>query len=289
VKTKTTSPVCSIVNIKGRFMLLYVSRRVGFATGISQTRTVKSNIWLVVGAMAAFSVLLRPTAPLAADMPVPESRWYAQTQSLYNWTGLYVGGTLGYKGEDVSGSAVLAAASNAVTWKVNALEGSAIAGFNWQIPVGWYGGSVVVGLEADISGAIGHNSQVSGIGPEFYSAAAQNPWLAATFARVGLPLGADGSWLLYAIGGVGFGEFQQTTNVSGPVVGALDATAVRAAWIGGGGLEFGVNRYWSWRTEYLYVDTGNFSDQPSSLAMGVTFGAARVREDVVRTGIAYHF
>jgi opacity protein-like surface antigen len=239
----------------------------------------------------ACGVLLSSHKVPAADLEpnvAPAWQW-PEPPPIYNWTGLYAGGVAGYQGGFASGLAMNPPLTGPLKPQGGGFSGGALAGFNWQIPSWWEGGSIVVGLEADIGGSTQSGSQTTVVGSENFVGTARNPWSGTMRARVGLPFGTFGNWLVYATAGAGVGKFDLSTAVSGATAnGVLDGSSHRAIWTVGGGLEYALNRYWSLRTEYLYVDTGAFTDQPPSLS-GVTVKSTRVIQDIVRTGFAYHF
>lgn len=43
---------------------------------------------------------------------------------------------------------------------------------------------------------------------------------------------------------------------------------------------------WTWKAEYLYIDTGSHSD---SFNGGATLTSSRVKLNVLRAGLNYHF
>jgi opacity protein-like surface antigen len=73
------------------------------------------------------------------------------------------------------------------------------------------------------------------------------------------------------------------------VTGLLNGTEARAAWVGGGGVEFAFSRYLGWKTEYLYVETGAVTNTTATLPTGEAYSTHRIIDQMVRTGINFHF
>src|SRR5205823_13998737 len=131
-----------------------------------------------------------------------------------NWTGLYIGGNLGYGWGDGNtdfsflpspeefgfNNTTLGARSTGVT-------GGAQLGYNWQI------GSVVTGLEADIQGSdIKGSARANAI---FFGTAIPDPqvvlssetklaWFGTVRGRIGVTVTPD--LLLYGTGGLAYGH-----------------------------------------------------------------------------------
>jgi outer membrane immunogenic protein len=99
--------------------------------------------------------------------------------------------------------------------------------------------------------------------------------------RVGYAVGATGNWLLYATGGLAFGEVRGWDSLT-----PASGSALRAGWAAGAGVEVAFARNWTAKLEYLYFDLGKaqlFNVVPG-VPETVSFNA-----NLVRAGIAYHF
>ena len=99
---------------------------------------------------------------------------------------------------------------------------------------------------------------------------------------------AADKWLFYATGGWGYGEFQSKSTFTGPIAGTLSSTTDRSLWAAGGGVENALNQHWSWKIEYLHLDTGKFTTTASILGIPVVT-SAHATDDLVRGGVNYHF
>jgi outer membrane immunogenic protein len=234
---------------------------------------------ILLGAVALALIAIGAASALAADLPV---RTYTKSavavSPVYNWSGLYVGGSVGgHVGNDSDpaallnnswfGSADAAIVSPAFpnTRKPSGFAGGGQVGYNWQAQ------SFVYGVEAGIFGLSGTssrnlaipltNQQVSTVGDS-----ANDRGIATLRARAGL---AFDRVLMYAAGGAAFSNWSLSHSYS-DTVGAIPTTVTssptRAGWTVGAGLEYGVTNNWTLRGEYLYA---NFGTSNNSLAMFV--------------------
>jgi outer membrane immunogenic protein len=114
-------------------------------------------------------------------------------------------------------------------------------------------------------------------------------------------------WMLYATGGVAFGEFQNnvtTANVTSvttfigatPVPGTGTATTAagsatndRIGWTIGAGTEFVLHGAWTAKFEYLYVDYGTFSNTYTVAGAPVLTTSTHMIDNVLRLGLNYRF
>lgn len=84
----------------------------------------------------ALAALLAAAPASAADMPVRGPVYKAAPAPVFNWTGFYFGGHVGYGWGDT-----------AIGGNTDGFLGGLQAGYNWQLSRNW-----VFGVEADISG-----------------------------------------------------------------------------------------------------------------------------------------
>jgi outer membrane immunogenic protein len=227
--------------------------------------------------MHKLALLLAATAAslgspaLGADMAVPppaESAVFQPTR-VYEWTGFYLGVNGGY-----------AAGHSRVTFPALGstadflLQGALVGG---TLGVNFQAGPIVWGMEGDIGLA-----DISG-GTACPTAGTtcnvRNRWLGTVRGRVGW---AINNWLPYITGGMAFGE----TRVS--VVPTGNQSTTHGGWTAGGGIEVALNRNWSVKAEYLFVQLDNFScEAPTCFGLGSV--NAPFREHLVRGGINYTF
>jgi outer membrane immunogenic protein len=175
--------------------------------------------------------------------------------------------------------------------------GGGQVGYNWQT------GIAVIGLEADIDGVSGAHGGNSSFTPIFnvgtsYTRALD--WLSTVRGRVGVTVTPQ--VLVYATGGVAFGETKIGSSASCPTAGPPCSsepsttnvtTNTSVGWTLGGGLEWMFVPNWSIKAEYLYADLGSHNStivyaygggNTSSLTSTV-----RDTQNIVRGGIDWHF
>ena len=210
-----------------------------------------------------------------------------------NWNGFYIGGNVGsLLGRDPSAlsstglPAVLAERFHLVP---DGYAGGGQIGYNWQVS------SWVLGLEADFQGSFSRDKDACVVtcGPLVSVGIKQSlPWYGTARGRLGYTLG---STLFYGTGGFAYGQTRTTlTEVAPPLAGAITLKHSRGGWTAGAGIEsplklfglFGPN--WTAKTEYLYVDLGQTTDNFVLVGAPQTF-TTRTQEHIFRGGINYHF
>ena len=266
--------------------------------------------------LTAALVALGSASALAADLP-PRGM-YAKAPAMAaatNWSGLYIGGNVGYgwgnNSTDFSflptpdvfevNNASLRARSTGVL-------GGAQLGYNWQI------GSLVTGLEADIQGS-GIKGSARAI-PTIRGTAIPDPtsvfsseqklsWFGTVRGRLGLTVTPE--LLLYGTGGLAYGRVDASANWfasfadEGRLVQSQAPASVsktKVGWTAGAGAEWMFAHNWSAKLEYLYVDLGSESAignltsmNPQALVEpGFSVGHTWCfRENIARAGVNYHF
>lgn len=254
---------------------------------------------------------------------------------IYNWTGFYAGVNLGYGiGDDpttlttVSGAAFPGLGFGVPIYTPSSFSidpkgviGGGQIGYNWQFAPSW-----VAGLEADFqgSGMKGQRDCIIACGtgvlplntipfnffPVTFSQLSEGQkidWFGTVRGRFGY---AAGPVLVYATGGLAYGEVNRYGNVVGQTnfvlggtvntfAGSYNASSTRTGWTVGGGVEGQISRNWSVKAEYLYVDLGSTTDSFSTFynGTGLPFtGQAgfrtvttSFRENIFRAGLNYKF
>src|ERR1700688_646227 len=122
--------------------------------------------YLLGGIMRRFQVALLATVAVfgfasiaySADMPVKALVYKAAPVPVYDWSGFYVGGTVGARWGDIDGNVTsaligtppvnLAGVGGGNSLDSTALRGSIFAGWNWEVSRQWG-----VGVEADLGWA----------------------------------------------------------------------------------------------------------------------------------------
>jgi len=182
-------------------------------------------------------------AAMASDMPVKAPH----IQSVFDWTGFYIGAHAGYSRG--SSNAVLSdPATTATSNSFGGVIGGVQAGYNYRLPSG-----ILLGVEADITfpNYLTSNSVVSSLATARSAATEQWDYVGTARGRVGY---ATGPWLAYATGGLAWAG-ERFLNLS--VIGGDEKTLnTRLGWAAGAGVEYAFAPHWSARLEYLYSQFG---------------------------------
>ena len=185
--------------------------------------------------------------------------------------------------------------SSASSWLAGAL-----AGYNWQR------GSVVFGVEGDLSGLDlksettgGYTSNNTTFTFPSDDAVAHIDWYGTVRARLGW---TTGPFLFYGTGGLAYGHasLSNTYNLGtfglNQSIGPLSAqtSTVRAGWVAGAGVEYLLSRNVSLGLEYQYVDLGslNLSAQsapPPFQAVTGPSASAHAQFQAVTLSVSWHF
>lgn len=190
-------------------------------------------------------------AASAADMGRPVYKAPpAPVATVYDWTGFYVGGHVGYgwAQKDWRDSVGLFNTSH----HADGFMGGGQAGFNYQV------NQFVFGVEGDISWAnlTGGSNVLGALGavPRTGIVNTDVDWTATLTGRAGL---AFDRWLVYGKGGVAWAHDRFSTNFYTP--GTVDFTDTRIGWTAGAGVEYAFAPQWSAKLEYNYMDFGRQS------------------------------
>ena len=260
------------------------------------------SIWF--GTFAAVA-LLGAGAASAAD-PAPP-----YTGPIFNWTGLYVGANVGYgsaNDDNVNTTGQAAANVNNVNGGArpglvriqrDGFVGGGQVGFNWQTAPNF-----VLGVETDIaytdqSRTVGVTTiPLNGISTLNNTFTHSLDYLGTLRGRVGLTPW-DGS-LLYATGGLAYGEVSTSVRFFGPAnaggvrqfTGARNET--RTGYTVGGGIEHMFTPSLSVKGEYLYYDLGrqtvNVAVIPGSGGGGTGYNSSFSNTGHIgRIGLNYKF
>jgi outer membrane immunogenic protein len=208
----------------------------------------------------------------AADLPYRQAPPVeAPIVPLFTWTGLYLGGQIGYGwGTDTLTVYPWGFGTN---FTPNGVVGGAHVGYNLQI------NQFVAGLEGDVEGT--GISRTFSPGGVLYNT--KIPVQGSIRARLGV---AFDRVLLYATGGAEFAGFD--TSYTG--FATFDqGSNTQVGWTIGGGLEYAVTNNWSVRAEYRYTDFGHLTDAtPFIFGLGST-ATHHETENAVRAGFSYKF
>jgi high affinity Mn2+ porin len=235
----------------------------------------------------------------AADLPVNFPVKAPPVPQLYDWTGLYVGGHIGYAAGNSNWNAIPAQAGlPSTSGSLNLYvppdvfaEGGSFfeglqAGYNYMLPHRF-----VIGAEADatfpawpdLNGlSIGGSSNFNS--PVFGAANLSETVLSSGTVRGRIGY-APGNWLFYATGGLAWTYDQQTlTQVA---AGNSETTNLwRFGWAAGAGVEVPIAPNWTARAEYLWTGypTATVNDPSALQRISSNFTLQQLR-----LGLNYHF
>lgn len=261
---------------------------------------------VVMGMAAAISLLA--TGAMAADLaPKPYVKAPPMVAAVYNWTGFYIGGNIGYswgRSRDNStlttpAGVVLFASSDSAN--MNGVIGGAQIGYNWQMQ-NW-----VWGLEADIQGSDQKGSRLFtcpvGVCTPPFGVVAVFPgpavpvtldqklsWFGTVRGRVGIL--ATPTVLFYATGGLAYGEVK-TTETIGAAAAVFSSSDTRFGYTVGAGVEGVIGGNWTAKLEYLWVDlgrtSGSYATAIGALGGGVLTSnySSRITDNILRVGVNY--
>jgi outer membrane immunogenic protein len=257
--------------------------------------------------IAAIASLLT-TSAIAADLaPRMYTKAPPPVAVVYDWTGFYIGGNVGYSWGRSSDTSTLTNGAGTVLFTsidrtdLNGVVGGGQIGYNWQMQ-NW-----LWGLEADIQGTgeRGSRNFICPIGVCTPGAVL----LVAPGAAVPLSLNQKLEWfgtvrgragvlvsptvLLYATGGLAYGEVK-TSEIIGGLAGFSNSDT-RVGYTVGAGIEGVIGGNWTAKLEYLYVDLGRTSGSflTTIPALGGGFLTStyrsRITDNVLRVGLNYKF
>lgn len=248
--------------------------------------------------MATVGAVALAGSAIAADLPAPAPA-PAYVPPPYSWTGLYIGGQIGYAWGRVNSDTFSAAPgfllAGPFDYTAQGVIGGAHLGYNLQINQ-W-----LLGLEGDVDGSsLSRTIDVPTFaGPLVGIAAFPGGFGVATVRTVApiqgsIRLRAGVAWdraLLYATGGAAFAGVKTTYT---DFVGVDSISRTRAGWTVGAGIEYAVTDNWSVRGEYRYADFGRYDDYLINSAPLFLAGAAEgvhshLTENRVQVGFSYKF
>lgn len=194
----------------------------------------------------------------AADLPNTKGAPVYAPPPAFSWTGFYIGANVGYDWgydpvTDVDGWWYNPGTVGSRVYP-QGITGGAQVGYNYQFaPV------IVAGVEAEGGYISLHGST------DYCPFSACNAPLPDDYARVsggayGALTGKFGLTMdrvmLYAKGGVAFGDFQ-VSYASPGLAGGGPSNQVNVGWTAGAGVEYALTPNWSIKAEYDFYDLGN--------------------------------
>lgn len=236
--------------------------------------------------MVSSAILTGGTAG-AADLP--SSKYLPRAPSLpafYNWTGVYVGGQIGYSWGKDSTKELLSNGRvfiNEFEYHPDSAIGGVHAGFNYQI------GSIVLGVEGDIEAT---NARSGFQDPALVRSPfdpgglvrVQQDWQASVRARIGY---AFDRFMIYGTAGVAFTDFDY--SYFNPLAGFGEAGSFsKTGWTAGGGVNYAITNNLILGLDYRYTDYGKFDYVARSAFLGLT-AEQNPTAHAVRASVAYKF
>jgi outer membrane immunogenic protein len=262
------------------------------------------RIWIGVAAIAS----LVTSSALAADLAArPYTKAPVMVDPVYNWTGSYIGGNIGYSWGRLRDDSTLTNGAGTILFassgssNLDGVVGGVQIGYNWQAQ-NW-----VWGLEADIQGTDerGRRDFVCPSGvctPPFgVIAVFLNPpvpvsmdqkleWFGTVRGRAGVLVSPK--VLLYATGGLAYGEVKTSETIGGLT--GFSKSDTKAGYTVGAGIEGAIGGNWTAKLEYLYVDLGTVSGSFLTIpafrgGFGSSNYSSHITDHVLRVGVNYKF
>jgi outer membrane immunogenic protein len=255
----------------------------------------------------------------AADLAArPYTKAPVMVADVYNWTGFYIGGNVGYSWGRSEDTSTLANGAGTVLFtsfdstNLDGIVGGGQIGYNWQSQ------SLVWGLEADIQGTDEKGSRAftcptgictpfvpnvfNGIAVPFAQIQIGTPgpavpvslnqsldWFGTARGRIGFLVSPR--ILFYGTGGLAYGEVKSSGTVAS--LGGFSSTNTKAGYSIGAGIEGVISGNWTAKLEYLYVDlgrmSGSFTTTTGALGGGtlVSSYSSRITDNILRVGLNY--
>ncbi|MGD9920495.1 MAG: outer membrane protein [Pseudorhodoplanes sp.] len=221
---------------------------------------------------ALFGISAQPAS--AADIARPVYKAPPPVVAMYNWTGFYAGGNIGWGWSSGDGDIIINGAAGTFSGSGDGFFGGVQAGYNWQ------NGPWVVGIETDFQASAGNGSISGFAGGNTLTASGDSPWFGTIRGRLGV---AQDRALWYVTGGALYSKSEYDGIVTG--FGPFSGSDTTWTWTVGGGLEWALFDRWTAKIEYLYA--GPSSSVPSIPATRVTDGWADTH--IIRTGLNFRF
>jgi outer membrane immunogenic protein len=275
-------------------LLLYCNSktRAGAVASIEAGGPIMKCAWtLVIGASLFACAAASPAFAADLTMPPPPTPPPAPAAvpalpPVYNWSGFFVGGHLGYGwGAE---SMRLTPGPETFVPAIAADPRGVVAGV--QYGTNWQFDRLVLGTESDISFTDIRRSQTILTGtPTVTNTGEQKlPWFGTTRVRAGYTI--QDNLLIYATGGLANGTAKGSFSAIGSGNGAIGSRSKTLwGWNVGGGLEYGLGP-WSAKVEYLHYDIGTLTFYTIDFNSGALIRAqTKFAGDMVRVGVNYRF
>ncbi len=197
-------------------------------------------------------------------------------ESLFNWTGFYIGVEGGGGGATTKQTNLNTGGTRGDFQQSGGLAGGTV-GYNWQQ------GNFVVGLEGDYAWAhiFGRETNCGLLSNE--TCPTELRAFGTARGRAGLLL--SNSSMIYATGGLAFADikaYKVATALTG-------GEAWRTNWTLGGGFETMFAPHWSLKFEYLYTSFGERAATYTIVASGNRVAADERDLHIIRSGVNFRF
>jgi outer membrane immunogenic protein len=202
--------------------------------------------------LAVSTVLAFGTTAKAADL--------VEAPAVYDWTGFYVGGNIGYAFEGQGDRVGVGSNKGLPKTHFGDLDITGITG-GAQIGGDWQAGAAVFGIVADV--------QAADINDDFTrrltlkngthlttDAESQVDWWGTVRGRLGW---AFNNVLIYGTGGLAWGSINYdvfTKNTDNGVNAHMSDDYTEWGWTAGGGIDWGITENWTVGGQVLYVNLG---------------------------------
>jgi outer membrane immunogenic protein len=259
------------------------------------------KLQLMIG--AAFGALAGVNPLMAADLPVKAPVYKAAAVPVYNWTGCYAGGNVGYSWGRARGDLEVPGLSPNLglptVYPISSSPQGAIGGIqigcDRQLDDRW-----VLGFEADIQASgqrasrafSAFNTGGEGVVGKVDS---QLRWFGTVRGVAGFLV--TPTVMLYGTGGLAYGNASVSTAITIDNGGVFSATALNSSsnlvgYTVGAGVTgaFPNSPNWTWKFEYLYVDLGSLSAAGTNAVLFGPFSySTKVTDNILRVGVNYRF
>ena len=254
--------------------------------------SIKKYLIATAGSVtAAGGALLAPTAGSAADLAIktsPPPPPPPPPAAAPSWTGLYFGVNAGGAWQSAQTQGNYGASINGIGAHIPVSNSLTRAGFigGGQVGYNWQSGSLVYGVEADISGLTGKlsTSQPQVIGKGTINTSNRIDWLATFRGRFGFVVGGD--TMLYTTGGLAVGGVHNSFGYNST---SWTDNSTRTGWVAGLGAEHMISQNWAVRIEALYADLGSKTVHSNTCPSGCKTTRFANQVGLVRLGLDYKY
>ena len=252
----------------------------------------------IVGSLLIAGTITGPAMAARKQPPAP-----VHAPPISSWTGLYVGGNVGYSWGKASSNYTDAGfgvfgmpTSFPGSQRLDGVIGGVQIGYNWQAD-----NTGVFGLETDFQGSGEKGSSTFGA-PYYHDFPAgltsingtvnsKILWFGTVRARTGVLI--TPTLLLFGTGGFAYGGVNSSGSVTDnyyPTTWSFGGSSTRVGWTAGGGVEGAIQNMtgWTWKIEYLYLNLGTISGNGLDTDFNATYGwSAKVTDNILRVGLNY--